>query len=61
MAANYSFRTSLTGFNREDVVRHLEYITNRHNNQVNQLKSEAESKERELQRLRQLELSLIHI
>ena len=55
MTANYSFRKALNGFHREDVVRHLEYINTRHNNQLNQLQAELEAKEKELNRLRALE------
>ena len=35
-----SFRTAFGGFNKEDVVRYLEYINNKHLNQVNQLNTE---------------------
>ena len=40
MAAMQNFRTAFNGFNREDVVRYIEYINSRHNTEVNQLKSE---------------------
>lgn len=36
------FRTAFNGFNKEDVVRYLEYINNKHQNQVNQLNTEME-------------------
>lgn len=34
------FRTAFNGFNREDVVRYLEFINNRHANEVAQLRNE---------------------
>ena len=40
MSAPQNFRTAFNGFNREDVVRYLEYINNKHNAQVNQLSEE---------------------
>lgn len=42
MSAPQNFRTSFNGFNREDVVRYLEYINNKHQSQVNQLTAEVE-------------------
>ena len=42
MSAPQNFRTSFNGFNREDVVRYLEYINNKHQAQVNQLTAEVE-------------------
>ena len=42
MAAQQNFRSAFNGFNREDVVHYLEYINNKHTNQINQLTSEAE-------------------
>ena len=47
MAAQ-SFRTSIGGFNREDVVRYIEYINNRHASQVGQLKTDLEMLQSEL-------------
>jgi predicted RNase H-like nuclease (RuvC/YqgF family) len=40
MTAPQNFRSSFNGFNREDVVHYLEYINNKHNNQVSQLTAE---------------------
>ena len=40
MSAPQNFRTAFNGFNREDVVRYLEYINNKHNSLVNQLNEE---------------------
>ena len=42
MAAQQNFRSAFNGFNREDVVRYLEYMNAKHNNQVNQLTVENE-------------------
>ena len=42
MSAPQNFRTAFNGFNREDVVRYLEYINTKHTAQVNQLTSEAD-------------------
>lgn len=42
MSNKKTFRTALNGFNREDVVRYIEYINTQHSNQVNQLTAELE-------------------
>lgn len=42
MAVNQTFRSAFNGFNREDVVRYIEYINNQHNAQVAQLTNELE-------------------
>lgn len=42
MATTPTFRTALNGFNREDVVRYIEFLTAKHQTEVNQLKSELE-------------------
>ena len=39
MSAPQNFRSAFNGFNREDVVRYLEYINTKHTTQVNQLNS----------------------
>ena len=52
MAAFQNFRSALNGFNREDVVRYIEYINNKHNNQVNQLQTEIQTLQSELTKLR---------
>jgi len=38
--ANQHFRTALNGFNKQDVVRYIEYLNNQHNAQVAQLKNQ---------------------
>ena len=42
MPAPQNFRSAFNGFNREDVVRYLEYINAKHTAEVNQLTSEAD-------------------
>lgn len=42
MAVPQNFRSAFNGFNREDVVNYLSYISAKHENQINALKSEAE-------------------
>lgn len=38
--AEHTFRSAFNGFNREDVIHHLEYVNTRHANELNQLKQE---------------------
>lgn len=52
MAAFQNFRSALNGFNREDVVHYIEYINNVHASQVNQLKTEIQTLQAELNELR---------
>ena len=40
MAEVHNFRSAFHGFNREDVVRYISYMNNKHNDQINQLNSE---------------------
>ena len=40
MAELQTFRSAFNGFNREDVVRYIEYINNKHNDQLAQLNNE---------------------
>ena len=40
---NQNFRSSLHGFNRQDVASYLEYLNNRHAAQVNQLNTDLEA------------------
>ena len=42
MSAPQNFRSAFNGFHREDVVRYLEYLNNKHTAQVNQLTTEAD-------------------
>lgn len=43
MAAPQNFRTALGGFNREDVAHYLEYLSAKHQTQVNQLTAEVDA------------------
>jgi len=47
-----TFRSAFNGFHREDVVNHIAYMTTKHETQVNQLRSEAETLRTELAELR---------
>lgn len=44
---NLNFRSSLHGFNRQDVTNYLEYLNNRHAAQVNQLNTDLEALRRQ--------------
>lgn len=61
---NQNFRSSLRGFNRQDVARYLEYLNNQHAAQLNQMnteldnlrkKAERQEDESQLARIRELE------
>jgi len=41
--ASQNFRSAFNGFNREDVVRYLEYLNSKHSALINQLTEEAEN------------------
>ena len=56
MAAPQNFRSAFNGFNREDVVRYLEYINAKHQDQVNELNAEAEQLRQQLSHLQALPL-----
>ena len=51
MSAPQNFRTSFNGFNREDVVRYIEYLNAKQTAQVNQLTSENEELRKKLETL----------
>lgn len=51
MAAFQNFRSALNGFNREDVVRYIEFINNKHNTHVNQLNNEIQTLQSQLDAL----------
>ena len=55
MAESHNFRTALNGFKREDVVRYIEYLNSKHNTLVNQLRTENQALQDELDALRQPE------
>ena len=52
MAQEHRFRSAMRGFQREDVIRYIEYLNNKHIGQVNQLKSENQALKDELAALR---------
>lgn len=49
MAASHTFRTAFRGFNREDVVHYIEYMRNQHNAQLEQLRSQLQPADADLQ------------
>ena len=51
MAVFQNFRSALNGFNREDVVRYIEFINTKHNTQLNQLNTEIQSLQDQLDSL----------
>lgn len=52
MAESHSFRSALNGFNRQDVVRYIEYLNHKHSGLINQMKSENQALRDELSALR---------
>lgn len=52
MAELQNFRSAFNGFNREDVVLYIEYLNNRHNAERNQLQSQLQTAQEELEALR---------
>ncbi len=53
MAAMQHFRTALAGFNREDVVRYIEYLNNQHNSQIEQLNTQLQTAQEALSKATQ--------
>ena len=53
MAAMQHFRTALAGFNREDVVRYIEYLNNQHNSQIEQLNTQLQTAQEALSKAAQ--------
>ena len=43
MASFQNFRSAFNGFNREDVVRYIEFVNNKHNTEINQLNTQIQS------------------
>lgn len=56
MAAIQNFRSAIGGFNREDVVRYIEYMNNKHNSELEQLKSQLQAAQEELAKADNTEL-----
>lgn len=48
MSTPQNFRAAFNGFNRDDVVNYISYMTSKHENEVNQLRSERETLRQEL-------------
>jgi len=48
MAMEHNFRSAFNGFNREDVVRYIEYLNTKHVTDLNQLKAENQTLTEEL-------------
>ena len=48
MAHFQNFRTAIGGFNREDVVRYIEYMNNQHRSQIEQLNTQLQVAQSEL-------------
>lgn len=53
MAAPQNFRSAFNGFNRDDVVNYIAYITNKHETQVNQLNNDVAQLRQERDELQQ--------
>jgi len=47
-----TFRSAFNGFRREDVVRYIEYMNNKHNAQVEQLNNQLQTAYAELAQLK---------
>jgi len=56
MASIKNFRTAFSGFNREDVVRYIEYINNKHNSEIEQLKTQLQDAKEALEKVDNTEL-----
>lgn len=50
MAGIQNFRSALGGFNREDVVRYIEYLNHQHNSQLEQLNTQLQTAQAALAR-----------
>ena len=48
MSNSQNFRSAFNGFNRDDVVNYISFLTTKHENQINQLHSELEMMRREM-------------
>lgn len=52
MATPQDFRAAFHGFHREDVVNYIQYLTNKHNTELSQLKAQLNAANAELAQLR---------
>lgn len=58
MSTPQNFRSALNGFNREDVVNYISYMSNKHETQANALRAEAEELRQALEAREQVTLGL---
>ena len=56
MASIKHFRSAFSGFHREDVVRYIEYINNKHNSEMEQLKTQLQDAKEALEKADNAEL-----
>ena len=56
MSSVKNFRSALGGFNREDVVRYIEYMNNKHNTELEQLKTQLQAAQEDLAKADNAEL-----
>lgn len=54
MAVPQDFRSAFHGFHREDVVHYIEYLTNKHNAELSQLKAQLDAANAEIVMLRSI-------
>lgn len=54
MAVPQDFRSAFHGFHREDVVHYIEYLTNKHNAELSQLKAQLDAANAEITMLRNI-------
>ena len=57
MASVKTFRTAFSGFNREDVVRYIEYINNKHKSEIEQLNTQLQVAKDALEKVDNQELT----
>ena len=57
MASVKNFRTAFSGFNREDVVRYIEYINNKHKSEIEQLNTQLQVAKDALEKVDNQELT----
>lgn len=61
MAEQMKFRSAIHGFNRTDVIRHIDFLNNSHDAKLNQLRTEIEELQAELAHARQLPAQNVHL
>ena len=58
MSVPHNFRSSLKGFNREDVVQYIQYINAKYSAEVKQLQSEIQNLKDEIAALKEMNTGL---